>query len=130
MQQAPKTLFVGCVAYLALMILFASAVCFGAGPPIAPEVRSSEPPPPEAMQVYEESRCSIIIQEFKGFRLVSLEIDFKGGFARAIYGHLVNRHILQLVLLTRTACDQPWAMTASRTVDPNPKECEPGSSCL
>lgn len=85
---------------------------------------------PQPQQVREESKCQPIIQEFNQMKLVSLQINPITEEAKFVYGKLVNRHMLILWLFVRDKCTEPMRLVESQIFDPNPKECEPGTSCL
>lgn len=90
--------------------------------------RGEEAPPTQ--QVREESTCQPILQEFNQMKLLSLQADPESGAMKMVYGRLVNKHLLVLWLFTRAGCHEPMGLVKATAVDPNPKECPEGMSCL
>lgn len=104
-------------------LLLSVVLCAG-----GPAQESPVPVPGDT--AHEESTCQPILQEFNQMKLLSLQADPVSGAMRIVYGRLVHKHLLLLWLFTRAGCNDPLNLVKAAVVDPSPKECPEGVSCL
>lgn len=94
--------------------------------PSTPPVSSEEP-----VMVVEESKCSMILQEFQGIKLVALTTDYLTGQTRFVYAKKVDKEHVRLILFVRKECADPMVFVKSMVVNmPGQKTCPPGAKCL
>lgn len=85
----------------------------------------------EPVKVVEESKCSMILQEFQGIKLVALTTDYLTGQTRFVYAKKIDKERVRLILFVRKECAGPMVFVKSMVVNmPEQKTCPPGAQCL
>ena len=90
-----------------------------------------EPPiKPEGEHVNEESKCTPLLQAFKGMQLVEVHIHPETLDAKLIYMRMLSKHQAVLFLVAREGCSGPYKIVNASSFDPNPEKCPEGATCL
>lgn len=85
---------------------------------------------PEGEHVVEESKCTPILQTFKGMQLVEAHIHPSTLDAKLVYMKTLSKHQAVLFLVVRDGCSGPYEIRNVSSFDPNPEKCPEGVTCL
>jgi hypothetical protein len=86
--------------------------------------------PAEQEPAKDESGCTAILRQFRGMKLVEAKIEPESDLLRMVFYRKLNRHSVILFLIVRETCAGPYRIVDAKTIDPEPRECPPGSECI
>jgi hypothetical protein len=86
--------------------------------------------PADGERVLETSKCTPILREFKGMRLVEAKIDTESDLTRLVYYRKLSKHSVVLFLVVIEECKGPYKIVNAKEIDPNPETCPENSTCL